>query len=68
MLSEEDQRKLQVINAGIDAMVQCTMLERFDPACICAGLRPLAFVRAELLQRDDGTPASSWTRPAQHKE
>ncbi len=60
MLSDENRRKLQVINAGIDAMVQCTMLERFDPACICAGLRPLAFVRAELMQLDDGTAAPEW--------
>ena len=57
-LSEEDQRKLQVINAGIDAMVQCTMLEKFDPYCICAGLRPLAFVRAELMLKDIPVPTN----------
>jgi hypothetical protein len=61
MLSDENRRKLQVINAGIDAMVQCTMLERFDPACICAGLRPLAFVRAELMQQDDGAGGPEWS-------
>ena len=47
MLSEEDQKKLLIINAGIDALVQCTMSEH--PRCICSALRPLTFVRAEIL-------------------
>jgi len=55
-----DEKKIQIIDSGIDALIRYTMLDEYDSESICASLRSLAFVKTELLLKsntNDPTPS-----------